>query len=99
MELDSLQPLQSRVGYGQLGKAGSLGYEGKQVTVGGRTYTNALSTHPPARLLYHLGGTATRFRCRVAINDDVARATAWADFRVVVDGRVCAEANRVRAGE
>jgi predicted O-methyltransferase YrrM len=97
--LDTLQPLQSRVGYGRLGTGGSLGYEGKQVTVGGTTFTSALSTHPPARLLYHLGGAATRFRCRVAINDDVAHAASWADFRVVVDGRVVGEAHRVRAGD
>lgn len=97
--LDELRPLQSRVGYGQLGTGGALGYEGKQVSVGGATFASALSTHPPARVLYSLGGTATRFRCRVALNDDVAAAAAWADFDVVVDGRVVAEAHRVRAGE
>jgi hypothetical protein len=84
--LDTLQPLQSRVGYGHLGTGGSLGYEGKQVSVGSTTFTSALSPHPPARLLYHLGGAATRFRCRVVIYDNVAGAASWADFRVVIEG-------------
>jgi hypothetical protein len=83
-QLDTLQPVQSRVGYGHFGTGGSLGYEGKQVTVGGTTFTSALSTHPPARLLYHLGGAAMRFRCRVAINNDGADADPVAHL-VAVD--------------
>jgi hypothetical protein len=97
--LDDLTPLQSRVGYGRLGTGGALGYESKDVTVGGRRYASALSTHPPARVLYFLGGAATRFRCRVAINGDVPRGRGKADFTVVADGRVVADVRRVAGGE
>jgi predicted O-methyltransferase YrrM len=96
--LDELTPLQARVGYGRLGTEGELGYEGKEVTVRGARYRHALSTHPPARLLYHLGAAASRFRCRVALNDDVP-AGASADFAVAVDGRTVATAYDVAAGE
>jgi hypothetical protein len=92
--LDTVAPLHVRVGFGNLGTEGDLGYENKSVSVGGTSYASALSTHPPARLLYHLGGAATHFRCRVALNDDVAHAGSWADFSVAVDGRVVAEASR-----
>jgi predicted O-methyltransferase YrrM len=97
--LDTVAPLHVRVGFGNLGTEGDLGYENKSVSVGGTSYASALSTHPPARLLYHLGGAATHFRCRVALNDDVAHAGSWADFSVAVDGRVVAEAHRVSSGE
>jgi len=33
--------------------------------VGGERFSHALSTHPPARLVYDLGGAFSRFRCRV----------------------------------
>src|SRR4051812_19127193 len=97
--LDTVTPLQTRVGYGALGTGGRLGYEGKGVTVQGRPVEHALSTHPPARLLYPLGGSATRFACRVALNDDVARSGSHADFAVVADGREVAAARGVGAGQ
>ena len=96
--LDTLAPLQHRVGYGSLGTAGTLGYEDKRVTVGGAEHPHALSTHPPARLLYFLDGRASSFRCRVALNDDVARCGAYADFSVLADGREVASAPGVWAG-
>jgi len=99
MRLDDLMPLQARVGYGSLGTGGSLGYEGKAVTVSGDAVASALSTHPPARLLYHLGGTATVFRARAAINDDVAYRQSYADFAVLGDGREIASAAGVWAGD
>jgi predicted O-methyltransferase YrrM len=97
--LDALRPLQARVGYGSLGTGGALGYEGKDVSVGGVRYAHALSTHPPARLLYDLGGGAASFSCRVALNDDVPPGASHADFAVIADGRTVARANEVAAGE
>lgn len=97
--LDTVTPLQTRVGYGTLGTNGRLGYEGKDIAVEGMPVEHALSTHPPARLLYHLGGSATRFRCRVALNDDVASSGSYADFAVVADGREVAVARGVGAGQ
>ena len=99
ISLEQIRPLQYTVGYGSLGVAGSLGYEGKTVMVGGTHYARALSTHPPARVLYHLGGKASRFRARVALNDDVRSSGSYADFAVLADGRATASANGVSAGE
>ena len=97
--LDATTPLQSHVGWGQLGTGGELGYEGGRVTVCGQRHEHALSTHPPARIVYYLGGTATTLRCEVAINDDVPAGRSHADFTVVADGREIAHARRVLAGE
>jgi NPCBM/NEW2 domain/Methyltransferase domain len=97
--LDALTPLHARVGFGSLGTAGSLGYENKRVSVKGTAYSSALSTHPPARLLYHLGGGASRFSCAVAINDDVVPGGSYADFVVAADGREIAAQRGVWAGE
>ena len=99
IHLDELIPLQMRVGYGQLGTLGNLGYEGKRVVVQGRTYAHALSSHPPARLFYHLDGRFAAFRCEVAINDDVGTAGTHADFAVIVDGVRAADVKHLRAGE
>lgn len=99
LHLDTLTPLQARVGYGSLGTGGALGYEGKQVSVRSSRYRHSLSTHPPARLLYHVGGAVSRFRCRVALNDDVPAGASKADFQLLADGRVVAAANDVVAGE
>jgi hypothetical protein len=97
--LDSLELLLVRVGYGQLGRNGELGYENKRVIVQGRAYPHALSTHPPSRLLFHLGGRFADFRCDVALNDDVSPGASHADFRVFADGRQVASAFSVQAGD
>lgn len=97
--LDTLTPLHVRVGYGCLGTGGSLGYEGLRVSVGGEADSTALSTHGPARLLYHFGGGVSRFTCRVALNDDVPPGASYADFVVIADGREVASERGVRAGE
>ncbi|HEX8149849.1 MAG TPA: NPCBM/NEW2 domain-containing protein [Pyrinomonadaceae bacterium] len=99
MYLDTMTALQAQVGYGELGTHGHLGYEGKAVSVGQRAYGHALSTHPPARLLYYLGGRYATFRCHVALNDDVPPGLTQADFVVLADGRQVAAAPSVAAGE
>ncbi len=99
MFLDSFAPLQADVGYGGLGLRGSLGYEGKLVSVQREPHTHALSTHAPARVLFHLGGRFAGFTCRVALNDDVAAGASHADFTVLADGRPVATEPHVRAGE
>jgi predicted O-methyltransferase YrrM len=98
MYLDTITPAQISVGYGQMGTRGSLGYEGKQVRVQGQAYPHSLSTHPPARLLYQLGGRYGAFRCQVALNDDAAGQATRADFVVRADGRQVALLH-VAAGE
>jgi predicted O-methyltransferase YrrM len=96
--LDLLPPLHVRVGYGQLGMKGSLGYEGKRVSVQYRDYFHAVSAHPPSSLLFHLGGQFSSFRSEVALNDDVAHSGAHADFIALVDGIQAASATYVKAG-
>jgi len=82
-----------------VGKYGELGYEGKRVTVRGRSYTHALSAHPPSHLCFALEGRFETFRCEVALNDDVTLSASHADFQVSVDGRQVAPMPFVVAGE
>jgi len=98
LPLDELEPSHVEVGYGDLGRRGWLGYEGGRVTVAGRVYESALSTHPPARLRFAVPSGRVRLRCQVALNDDVAACGSHATFTVLADGRVAAEAPYVRAG-
>jgi predicted O-methyltransferase YrrM len=98
MYLDSCSLLNAQVGYGGLGTGGSLGYEDKQVIVRGSHYQHALSTHPPSRLLFDLGGCFNSFHCHVALNDDVPSGSSYADFTVLADGRQVATAPHVIAG-
>lgn len=99
MYLDSVKLLQMQVGYGDLGMYGSLGYEGRQVTVRKQHYSHAFSTHPPARLRFHVDRRFASFACQVALNDDVAAGLSHADFSVVADGREVANEPYVQAGE
>src|ERR1700755_555908 len=98
MFLDSLKPVEAKVGYGALGLGGELGYEGKAVSVGRRAYEHARDTHPAARLVFEVGGRFEWFRAEVALNDDVPRGASHADFVVAADGRPVAAARRVAAG-
>src|SRR5215212_604567 len=99
MYLDSVKLLQTQVGYGDLGMFGSLGYEGRQVTVHKQHYNHAFSTHPPARLRFHVERRFASFNCQVALNDDVPAGVSHADFSVVADGREVANEPYVQAGE
>jgi predicted O-methyltransferase YrrM len=97
--LDLIEPLEASVGFGQLGRKGSLGYENKSVTVKGSFYPRSLSTHPPARLVYELGGRFATFYCKVAINEDVPAGRSHAQFSVLADGRHVSVIPLVTAGE
>ncbi|HYV13305.1 MAG TPA: NPCBM/NEW2 domain-containing protein [Pyrinomonadaceae bacterium] len=99
MYLDSVKLLGRQVGYGDLGMNGSLGYEGRQVRVGKQYYNHAFSTHPPARLRFHVERRFASFTCQVALNDDVPAGWSHADFSVVADGREVANEPYVQAGE
>lgn len=99
MYLDSVKLLQMHVGYGDLGMYGSLGYEGRQVWVRNQHFQHAFSTHPPARLRFHVDGKFASFACQVALNDDVAAGVSHADFSVIADGREVANEPYVQSGE
>lgn len=99
MYLDALPLLDAHVGYGNLGMHGSLGYEGKTVSVRRQQYPHALSTHPPAHLRFQVDCHFATFSCQVALNDDVPTGLSHADFVVLADGREVAIEPYVRAGE
>jgi hypothetical protein len=99
MHLTSLSPASVEVGWSSLGVNGQLGYEGKSVTVRGKSYQYSLSSHPPARLLYKTGRPYAVFRAKVALNDDVPAGRSHADFFVYANGRQVACAPHVVAGE
>lgn len=99
MYLGSVDPVAAQVGWGALGLDGHLGYEGKPVSVRGQAYARSISTHPPAHVLYNVGGRFATFRCHVAINDDVPAGRSHADFFVYADSRQVACAPHVVAGE
>ncbi|MCB8983610.1 MAG: NPCBM/NEW2 domain-containing protein [Ardenticatenaceae bacterium] len=98
VHVDALTPTHVQVGYGRLGTHGRLGYENKNVTVGGQEYRHALSAHPPARLRYALNGRYHTFTSHIALNDDVRPGVSHAEFTVKADGRVAANVH-VAAGE
>lgn len=97
IRLDDLAPRRATVGYGTVGRYGELGYEGDRLTVGGQAPRTALSTHPPARLVFDVPADARRFRAVAAMADDCATHDVTAEFQVVVDGRRRSGAH-VRAG-
>jgi len=99
MYLDAMEASDVCVGYGELGRLGSLGYEGQRVVVKGELYPHALSAHGPSRIVYRLGGRHRQFQCRVAINDDVLEYRAHADFLVRIDGKQVVREPYVVAGE
>jgi hypothetical protein len=78
---------------------GSLGYEGKTVSVQQRARSHALSMHPPARARFALRGQFRTFEALVALNDDVPAGMSHADFVVLADDREVASAVYVVAGE
>jgi hypothetical protein len=96
--LDSLGLAETQVGYGDLGMHGSLGYEDKSVSVCGRSYPHALSTHAPARLRFQLDGRYASFSCQVALNEDVPARSSFAHFFVRADGIEVACAPYIVAG-
>src|SRR5262249_4139371 len=97
--LDSLSLLEAQVGFGDVGMHGTLGYEGKTVSVRQRHYAHSLSTHPPARLRFRVDRGFASFSCQVALNDDVPAGASHADFIVAADGHEVAIEPYVRAGE
>jgi hypothetical protein len=99
MYLDSLPLVEAQVGYGELGMHGSLGYEGKTVSVRRQQYPHALSAHAPANLRFQVDRRFSGFSCQIALNDDVPLDASHADFIVLADGRRVAVEPYVRAGE
>lgn len=98
MFLDEARLVESSVGYGAVGRGGSLGYEGKQVSVSGVPSSRALSAHGPSRLVFDVGGSFARFECSVGINGDVPLYLGSATFIVNGDGRELFRSDDVVSG-
>ena len=84
--LDSLRPVTTQVGFGNVGMNGSLGYEGKQVEIQGTQPLHSISAHGPSSLVYSLDRQFKRLTTLIAFNDDVAGSEVAASFSIVVDG-------------
>jgi predicted O-methyltransferase YrrM len=97
--LDDWEPSHVRLGYGQLGRHGALGYENKRVEVAGREFGHALSAHGSSELHFMLSGKFTSFFSEVALNDDVPRGQSAADFCVFADGELVGLAQHVCPGQ
>jgi len=97
MYLAGVSPLLQKVGYGQLGLHGHLGYDAQTVRVGGRAYNHSISAHGPSLLVFELEERFRTFYSRVALNDDGHGSSA--DFRVLADGQEIASEREVKAGQ
>lgn len=97
--LDDLPLVKHNVGFGNLGRHGSLGYENQKVIVKERRIRHALSTHPPASLTYHLAGQYQKLETSVGFNDDVAWEITSADFNIYADGELVGAAKKITPGD
>jgi len=97
--LDDWEPVIAKVGYGELGRKGNLGYENKRVQVDGREFNSALSAHGHSELRFDLGGRFSSFSAEVALNDDVQRGQSGADFYVFADDKLVGLAQNVCPGQ
>jgi serine/threonine-protein kinase len=88
--LADMPALDVRVGFGQFGKKGDLGYENKRITIKGVPAGNGLSMHPPTKgashVTYLLGKKYQTFKAAAAINDDATSHSALT-FKVIGDGK------------
>ncbi|WP_231741101.1 Stf0 family sulfotransferase [Thalassoglobus neptunius] len=94
------RPIESQsVGFGALGRHGRLGYDGKQVIVGGKHVRHALSAHAPSDVKFRVDEGYDGFDTYVAINDDAIGKATSADFFVLVDGEIKGCATNVIPGD
>ncbi|WP_439624682.1 protein kinase domain-containing protein [Gemmata sp.] len=91
--LSDVREEESSVGHGTFGRAGSLGFDNRRITVRGTTIAQGLGMHPPsdgaARARYNIGGHFRTLTGAVAINDTGAGKTQTpVVFAVKGDGRL-----------
>ncbi|QDV17105.1 putative glycosyl transferase [Gimesia panareensis] len=96
--LDDLPLVKKKVGFGNLGRHGCLGYENGHVIVKNRRIKHSLSTHPPASLTYQLDGHYNSLESFVGFNDDVSGRTTSADFNIYADGELIESAKNISPG-
>ncbi|MCZ7644539.1 MAG: NPCBM/NEW2 domain-containing protein [Planctomycetota bacterium] len=80
------------VGYGVLGKKGSMGFDDLRIKIGGKESPHGLGMHPgpgtPAEVTYELEGAFRGLVGEVAINDSVRRTESAVTFKVFGDGNL-----------
>ncbi|VTT98971.1 serine threonine protein kinase : Serine/threonine protein kinase OS=Planctomyces brasiliensis (strain ATCC 49424 / DSM 5305 / JCM 21570 / NBRC 103401 / IFAM 1448) GN=Plabr_2195 PE=3 SV=1: Pkinase: NPCBM [Gemmataceae bacterium] len=91
--LSEVRESESAVGHGTLGRAGSLGFDNRKITVRGTTIAQGIGMHPPAdgtaHARYAIGGHFKTLTGAVAINDTGAgKIQTPVVFAVKGDGRV-----------
>ena len=96
--LDHCDLTDAKVGYGELGRDGRLGYESKRVEINGEFRIHSLSAHAPSSMKFAMDGRYTHFCCQVALNDDVPIEATTADFFVFADKRLVASALNIGSG-
>jgi chitodextrinase/glucose/arabinose dehydrogenase len=61
--------------------------DGRTLTLNGKTYAKGLGVHGPSEIVYNLGGTWTRFKAEIGIDDEVTNPVASVVFEVWADGQ------------
>src|SRR5205814_6790928 len=97
VNLSDMKEIESKVGYGKFAKGGRLGYNLQfqageaPLSVGGKKYTNTISTHPPSNgdafVKFKLGKAASEFRAQVALNDTAKDPQSPLTFKVLRNGK------------
>lgn len=68
--------------------------DGSTISLGGTSFTQGLGVAAPSRVVYRLAKNCTRFRATVGI-DDLTKGNGSVAFRVVADGELLFESDRV----
>ncbi|HYG74873.1 MAG TPA: NPCBM/NEW2 domain-containing protein [Planctomycetota bacterium] len=90
--LADLDEQEVKVGFGEFGKKGDMGYHNWRVEVKNRLYyTNSLSLHPgrgePSHVAYRLGGAFRTLRTEAAMIDHWNTSESPMTFKVLGDGK------------
>lgn len=81
MYMSRMVPAEKRVGYGNMGVNGYLGYEDKFVTIKGQTYMDSISAHAQSEIVYELDYQYAWLTVGCAIND-TGTSDAEVEFQV-----------------
>jgi chitodextrinase len=72
--------------------------DGRTLTIGGKTYAKGLGVHAGSEITYNLGGSWSRFKAEIGIDDEVpATAPASVVFEVWADGQRLFQSTTLRA--
>lgn len=98
MFLKNLNFAYKKLGYGEIGTEGFMGYENLCVSVNGKYHENSISAHPPSKIVYNLNGDYNWLNCELALND-TSDYLASANFLIYADDILVYAAYNVRVNE